>query len=69
MKPSTRVGRSRLVALGRKIRTHRQDLGLSLREFASLAGVSYTTVFRLEKGQEIELSAYLKLDETYGQIK
>lgn len=36
--------------LGRFIRQHREDQGLSLRELAEKSGVSYTTIFRWEEG-------------------
>jgi transcriptional regulator with XRE-family HTH domain len=47
--------------LGRAIRTYRESLGLSLRDFAERAGVDYTMVLRLEHGRDVRASAYLKI--------
>lgn len=56
---------SELKKLGKAVKDHRELLGLSLREFATFAAVSYQTLYRLERGREIELSAFLKLAKTY----
>lgn len=56
---------SELRKLGKAVKAHRELLGLSLREFALFACVSYQTLYRLEEGKEIELSAFLKLAKTY----
>lgn len=49
------------IKLGKAIRAYRQELNLSLREFAERAGVDYTMVLRLEHGRDVRASAYLKI--------
>lgn len=47
--------------LGSAIRAYREAMGLSLRQFATHAGVDYTMVLRLEHGRDVRASAYLKI--------
>lgn len=51
----------RLAAVGRQILIRRKQLGLSRAEFARAAGVSASSVARIERGEEVRLSTYLAI--------
>jgi len=50
-------------------RRFREENGLSLRQFAILAGVNHSSLHRLEKGKDITLSAYFKIINAMSVIK
>lgn len=52
---------SHLRHLGANIRLRRTRLGLSLREVADAAGVSFSTVYRVERGETFTSSAGIAL--------
>ena len=52
--------------LGALIRQHRQELKLSLRDFAKDAQVDHTLVMRLEEGHDVMLSHFLKLARAHS---
>ncbi len=52
-----------LASVGKVVRKLRGETGL--RPFAAKAGVGYLTVFRLERGRDVQLSAWLKLASAY----
>jgi transcriptional regulator with XRE-family HTH domain len=53
-------------AIGEKIRAKRKQRGLSLRKFAVLAGVDHTTLLRLERGEDVKASAFLRCAQEAG---
>lgn len=72
--PPTAVGKSRpapdpdaapeivdMAALGSLLRSRRKDAGLSVRQAAEDAGVSFSTVTRVESGAQPDLATFLKL--------
>lgn len=46
--------------IGALIQKARTDRKLSLRAFASLADVDHTTLMRLERGEDVKLSVFVK---------
>ncbi len=53
--------------LGITIRRFREkECQMTLRKFAGDAGVDHTCLLRLENGEDVYLSAFLKLAKTHG---
>lgn len=54
-------------ALGKLVQADRQKKFMSIRDYAHSAGIKdHTLVLRLEDGQDVRLSAYLKLAKKHG---
>jgi transcriptional regulator with XRE-family HTH domain len=53
-------------AIGQKIRAVRVARKLSLRKFAALAGVDHTTLLRLENGEDVKMSVFLRVGRVAG---
>lgn len=45
------MNKNRAVALGRYLRTRREQLGISARELGRVSGMNYQTVLRIEQGE------------------
>lgn len=54
-------------ALGKIVQEDRDKKHMSIRDYAHSAGIKdHTLVLRLESGQDVRLSAYLKLAKKHG---